>query len=212
MIGRMLTRSQDLLQCLFSKCASTSLVCSNRWWGKSFEQAGVCRRVPPKGRPCSKHYTSLMGGLYCLGLDIWTSTLRHLLCCWKTSQGCPPPVASEYEARLVLRKSSTHNPGTQLQRVDCREREGERREGKARAEGRWLRCLCQRAFESILSLFVYNWSCGVWCSATQNCNNSPFYDVVLTFPKLGRWPGTDLTYDLLCCWVHATLQILLYVL
>ena len=207
MIGRMLTRSQDLLQCLFSKCASTSLVCSNRWWGKSFEPAGVCRRVPPECRPCSKHYTSLMGGLYCLGLDIWTSTLRHLLCCWKTSQGCPPPLLQSMKRGSCL---GTARPI--ILAPICREREGERREGKARAEGRWLRCLCQRAFESILSLFVYNWSCGVWCSATQNCNNSPFYDVVLTFPKLGCWPGTDLTYDLLCCWVHATLQILLYVL
>lgn len=75
-------------------------------------------------------------------------------------------------------------------------------------EERWLRCLCQRALESILSLFVYNWSCGVRCSTTQNCNNSPFYDDVLTFPKLGCWPGTVTLCMIYCaaefmpqCWL-----------
>lgn len=38
--GRMLTCSQDLLQCLFSKFASTSLVRSNRLWGEGFQLTG----------------------------------------------------------------------------------------------------------------------------------------------------------------------------
>lgn len=139
------------------------------------------------------------GGLCRLGLDIWTSTLRHLLRCWKTSPS-RPPAASE----RVLRKALPIIPlcreelapscrgCCRLQRDHWergREKENKRK-GTAKVEERWPRCLCQRALESILSLFVYNWSCGVWCSTTQNCNNSPFYDVVLTFPKLGCWPGT----------------------
>lgn len=95
-----------------------------------------------------------------------------------------------------------------LQREREREEKENKREGRERVEERWLRCLCQRALESILSLFVYNWSCGVRCSTTQNCNNSPFYDDVLTFPKLGCWPGTVTLCMIYCaaefmpqCWL-----------
>lgn len=98
MIGRTLTRSQDLLQCLFSKCASTSLVRGNRWWGKSFSADRLPRSPAPTIAPL------FMGGPRCLGLDIWTATLRHSLRCWKTSQS-RPPAASEHEASRVLRKA-----------------------------------------------------------------------------------------------------------
>lgn len=145
------------------------------------------------------------------GLDIWTLKLRHLLRCWKTSQSRPPPspAASEYEARHVLRRALPIIPLCEADlapscRGCCRlakrplgEKEN-KREGTAKVEERWPRCLCQQALESILSLFVYNWSCGVWCSATQNCNNSPFYDVVLTFPKLCCWPGTVTLHMIYC--------------
>lgn len=68
--------------------------------GLSFQQGYADRLLWSVGAAPS--ITRLFHGRsHCLGLDIWTSTLRHLLRPWKTSQS-NPPTASEYEMRRVL--------------------------------------------------------------------------------------------------------------
>lgn len=68
--------------------------------GKCFQRYNADRLLWSVG-PAPSITRLFHGRSRCLGLDIWASTLRHLLRRWKTSQSCPPAV-SEYEVKRVL--------------------------------------------------------------------------------------------------------------
>lgn len=114
MIGRMLTRSQDL-QCLFSKFASRSLVRDGVASLQQTGYSGASALLPSAVRLF--HGRSLLPELGHRNVNFETLP-AHV-----QNKSEPPPAASEHEARHVLKEAlpiiplARRGAGTQLQRL-----------------------------------------------------------------------------------------------
>lgn len=126
------------------------------------------------------------------------------------------PTALEYEASRALRRQpiiplrreemeASCKEYCRLWRDHCKRGARKKERGESKSRGEMTEVFVSGPYRVFLACFVYNWSCGVWCSATQNCNNSFFLWCCFDIPKADCWPGT-VTLSMIYCAVEYTLH------